>query len=281
MKLLRWGPKGSEKPGVLGSDGKRRDLSGVIGDVDGALLASGLAALKGVDIDSLPLVPESARAAEPVSGVGKFVCIGLNYSDHAAESGQPVPTEPIVFMKATSAIIGPNDDVYLPPNAFKGDWEVELGVVIGTEAKYVPLEKAMDHIAGLVLVNDLSERQFQLERGSQWDKGKGCDTFGPFGPYLVTLDEIPDINNLGLWLDLNGKRVQTGNTRSMVFDCAYLVHYLSQFMSLQPGDIISTGTPPGVGLGMKPQVWLKEGDVITLGIDGLGEQRQNVKRTVI
>lgn len=215
MKLLRWGPKGSEKPGVLGSDGKRRDLSGVIGDIDGALLASGLAALKGVAIDSLPLVPEGARAAEPVSGVGKFVCIGLNYSDHAAESGQPVPTEPIVFMKATSAIIGPNDDVYLPPNAFKGDWEVELGVVIGTEAKYVPLEKAMDHIAGLVLVNDLSERQFQLERGSQWDKGKGCDTFGPFGPYLVTLDEIPDLNNLGLWLDLNGKRVQTGNTRSM------------------------------------------------------------------
>jgi 2-keto-4-pentenoate hydratase/2-oxohepta-3-ene-1,7-dioic acid hydratase in catechol pathway len=280
MKLLRWGPKGSEKPGVLGSDGKRRDLTGVIGDVDGALLASGLAALKGVDIDSLPLAPEDARVAEPVAGVGKFICIGLNYSDHAAESGQPVPTEPIVFMKATSAIIGPNDDVYLPPNAFKGDWEVELGIVIGTECKYVPLEKAMDHVAGLVVVNDLSEREFQLAT-AQWDKGKGCDTFGPFGPYLVTLDEIPDVNNLGLWLDLNGKRVQTGNTKSMVFDCAYLVHYLSQFMSLQPGDIISTGTPPGVGLGMKPQVWLKEGDVITLGIDGLGEQRQDVKRTVV
>ena len=281
MKLLRWGPKGSEKPGVLGSDGKRRDLSGVIADIDGALLGSGLAALKGVDIDSLPLVPDDARAAEPVAKVGKFVCIGLNYSDHAAESGQPVPTEPIVFMKATSAIIGPNDDVYLPPNSKKGDWEVELGVVIGKEAKYVGLDNALDYVAGLVLVNDLSEREFQLEKGSQWDKGKGCDTFGPFGPYLVTLDEAGDINNLGLWLDLNGKRVQTGNTKSMVFDCAYLVHYLSQFMSLQPGDIISTGTPPGVGLGMKPPMYLKEGDVIELGIDGLGTQRQDVKRTVL
>jgi 2-keto-4-pentenoate hydratase/2-oxohepta-3-ene-1,7-dioic acid hydratase in catechol pathway len=281
MKLLRWGPKGSEKPGVLGSDGKPRDLSGVVADIDGALLASGLAALKGVDIDALPPVPAGARQAEPVAKVGKFVCIGLNYSDHAAESGQPVPAEPIVFMKATSAIIGPNDDVYLPPNSQKSDWEVELGAVIGTEARYVPLDKAMDHVAGLVLVNDLSEREFQLERGSQWDKGKGCDTFGPFGPYLVTMDEVADVNDLGLWLDLNGKRMQTGNTRSMVFDVAYLVHYLSQFMSLQPGDIISTGTPPGVGLGMKPPLYLKEGDVITLGIDGLGEQRQNVKRTVL
>jgi 2-keto-4-pentenoate hydratase/2-oxohepta-3-ene-1,7-dioic acid hydratase in catechol pathway len=221
------------------------------------------------------------RIAEPVAKVGKFICIGLNYSDHAAEAGMPEPSEPIIFTKATSAIIGPNDTVLLPPGSTKSDWEVELGVVIGKEARYVALEDAMDHVAGLVVVNDLSEREYQLERGGQWDKGKGCDTFGPFGPWLVTLDEVEDVGNLGLWLDVNGKRMQTGNTKSLIFDVPYLVHYVSQFMSLQPGDIISTGTPPGVGMGMKPPVFLKEGDVITLGIEGLGEQRQEVRATPV
>jgi 2-keto-4-pentenoate hydratase/2-oxohepta-3-ene-1,7-dioic acid hydratase in catechol pathway len=243
------------------------------------VLADGLTALAAIDPASLPQVESSVRIAEPVANVGKFICIGLNYSDHAAEAGMPAPSEPIIFTKATSAIIGPNDTVLLPPNSTKSDWEVELGVVIGKEARYVALENAMDHVAGLVVVNDLSEREYQLERGGQWDKGKGCDTFGPFGPWLVTLDEIEDVGDLGLWLDVNGKRMQTGNTKSLIFDVPYLVHYVSQFMSLQPGDIISTGTPPGVGMGMKPPVFLKEGDVITLGIDGLGEQRQEVRAT--
>jgi 2,4-diketo-3-deoxy-L-fuconate hydrolase len=280
MKLLRYGPLGQEKPGLLDADGKIRDLSGIVADIDGKVL-SDLSAIRAARIDSLPVVPAGVRIAEPVANVGKFLCIGLNYSDHAAESGMPEPSEPIIFMKATSAIIGPNDDVYLPPTAKKGDWEVELGIVIGKEARYVTKEKALDYVAGACVVNDLSEREYQLERLGTWDKGKGCDTFGPFGPYLVTLDEVGDLNSLGLYLDLNGKRVQTGNTSSLIFDVPTLVSYVSQFMSLQPGDVISTGTPPGVGLGMKPPVFLKEGDVMELGIDKLGSQKQTVYRTKI
>jgi 2-keto-4-pentenoate hydratase/2-oxohepta-3-ene-1,7-dioic acid hydratase in catechol pathway len=280
MKLLRYGPKGQEKPGLLDADGKIRDLSGVVKDIDGSVLTD-LSRVRAANAESLPKVAAGARLAEPVARVGKFLCIGLNYSDHAAESGMAEPSEPIIFSKATSAIIGPNDDVYLPPNAKKGDWEVELGIVIGKEARYVSKDRALDHVAGACVVNDLSEREFQLERLGTWDKGKGCDTFGPFGPYLVTLDEVGDLNNLGLWLDLNGKRMQTGNTSSLIFDVPTLVSYVSQFMSLQPGDIISTGTPPGVGLGMKPPVFLKEGDVMELGIDKLGSQKQTVYRTKI
>jgi 2-keto-4-pentenoate hydratase/2-oxohepta-3-ene-1,7-dioic acid hydratase in catechol pathway len=280
MKLLRYGPKGQEKPGLLDDGGAIRDLSGVVKDIDGKVLAD-LSAIRAAKIDSLPVVKAGVRLAEPVANVGKFLCIGLNYSDHAAESGMPEPSEPILFMKATSAIIGPNDDVYLPPTSKKGDWEVELGIVIGKEARYVSKEKALDHVAGACVVNDLSEREYQLERLGTWDKGKGCDTFGPFGPWLVTLDEVGDLNNLGLWLDLNGKRMQTGNTRSLIFDVPTLISYVSQFMSLQPGDIISTGTPPGVGLGMKPPLFLKEGDVMELGIDKLGSQKQTVYRTKI
>jgi 2-keto-4-pentenoate hydratase/2-oxohepta-3-ene-1,7-dioic acid hydratase in catechol pathway len=280
MKLLRYGPKGQEKPGLLDNAGKIRDLSGVVKDIDGKVLAD-LSAIRAAKIDSLPVVADGVRLAEPVANVGKFLCIGLNYSDHAAESGMPEPSEPIIFMKATSAIIGPNDDVYLPPTSKKGDWEVELGIVIGKEARYVSKEKALDYVAGACVVNDLSEREYQLERLGTWDKGKGCDTFGPFGPYLVTLDEVGDLNNLNLWLDLNGKRVQKGSTASLIFDVPTLVSYVSQFMSLQPGDVISTGTPPGVGLGMKPPVFLKEGDVMELGIDKLGSQKQTVYRTKV
>ncbi|QYE34901.1 fumarylacetoacetate hydrolase family protein [Polymorphobacter sp. PAMC 29334] len=278
MKLLRYGPKGQERSGMLDADGGIRCLAGVIGDIDPGVLGTGLAALAGVDVASLPRVDAGVRLAEPVARVGKFICIGLNYRDHAAESGQPVPTEPIIFTKAISAIIGPNDDVVLPPTSAKSDWEVELGVVIGKEARYVSVEDALDHVAGVCVVNDLSEREYQLERGGTWDKGKGCDTFGPFGPYLVTLDEAGDLNALGLWLDVNGERMQTGSTSELIFDVPFIVSYVSRFMSLQPGDIISTGTPPGVGMGKKPQRWLTEGDVITLGIDGLGEQRQAVRR---
>ncbi|OJY71222.1 MAG: 2-hydroxyhepta-2,4-diene-1,7-dioate isomerase [Sphingobium sp. 66-54] len=280
MKLLRYGPKGQEKPGVLDDQGRIRSLAGHVADIDGAVLATGLDAVRALDPASLPLVPdaEAARIAEPVARVGKFLCIGLNYSDHAAEAGQPVPGEPILFTKATSAIMGPNDDIVLPPTSAKSDWEVELGVVIGKEARYVSREQALDHVAGLCVVNDLSEREYQLERAGQWDKGKGCDTFGPFGPWLVTLDEIADIDALGMWLDVNGERMQTGNSATMIFDVPYLVHYVSQFMSLQPGDIISTGTPPGVGMGKTPPRFLQEGDIVTLGIDGLGEQRQQVTR---
>ena len=278
MKLLRYGARGHEQPGVLDSEGQVRSLAGIIPDIDGALLARLPAALAGIDVAALPVVADDVRIAEPVGRVGKFICIGLNYIDHANEAGMAVPTEPIIFMKATSSIIGPNDDVLLPPTSLKSDWEVELGVVIGREARYVSKEAAMDHVAGLVLVNDLSEREYQLERGGQWDKGKGCDTFGPFGPWLVTLDEVADIDNLDLWLDLNGQRVQTGNTDKLIFDVPTVVSYVSQFMSLQPGDIISTGTPPGVGMGMKPPLFLKDGDVMELGITGLGRQRQQVKR---
>ena len=280
MKLLRYGAKGQEKPGILDADGNIRSLAGIVKDIDGGVLAD-LSAIRAADIASLPLVEKGVRIAEPVARVGKFICIGLNYSDHAKESGMPEPAEPIIFMKATSAIIGPNDDVYLPPTAKKGDWEVELGVVIGKEARYVTKENALDHVAGACVVNDLSEREYQLERLGTWDKGKGCDTFGPFGPYLVTLDEVGDLNSLNLWLDVNGKRMQTGSTASLIFDVPTLVSYVSQFMSLQPGDVISTGTPPGVGLGMKPPVFLKEGDVMELGIDKLGSQKQSVKRTKV
>lgn len=277
MKLLRYGFKGQECPGLLDKDGRIRSLVGVVDDIDGDKAT--LAAIRDVAIDSLPVVNAGVRLAEPVAKVGKFICIGLNYSDHAAEAGMPVPAEPIIFMKATSAIIGPDDDVFLPPQSKKSDWEVELGVVIGTEARYVKRDDALDYVAGLCVVNDLSEREYQLERLGQWDKGKGCDTFGPFGPYLVTLDEIEDLSNLGLWLDVNGQRMQAGSTANLIFDVPTLVSYVSQFMSLQPGDLISTGTPPGVGMGKKPPVFLKEGDVVALGIDGLGSQRQSVKRT--
>lgn len=278
MKLLRYGPRGLEQPGLLDDAGHIRSLTDILPDIESTTL-DGLPQLLGkLDVAALPLVDDGVRIAEPVGKVGKFICIGLNYSDHAEEAGLPVPSEPIIFMKATSSIIGPDDDVLLPPPSVKSDWEVELGVVIGREARYITREDAMDHVAGLVLVNDLSEREYQNERGGQWDKGKGCDTFGPFGPWLVTLDEVADIGKLDLWLDLNGKRVQTGNTDKLIFDVPTVVAYVSQFMSLQPGDIISTGTPPGVGLGMKPPLYLKEGDVMELGITGLGTQRQHVKR---
>jgi 2,4-diketo-3-deoxy-L-fuconate hydrolase len=278
MKLFRHGLKGHEKPGIVDAQGRHRDLSGIAPDIGPLLLASGFAALRGVNTASLPEVPAAARLAQPVAAVGKFVCIGLNYKDHAAEAKMKIPAEPIIFMKATSAIIGPNDEVVIPPDSQKSDWEVELGIIIGREARYIPLARALEYVAGVCVCNDLSERHFQTERGGQWDKGKGCDTFGPFGPYLVTLDEAGDLNNLRLWLDVNGERMQTGNTRDMIFDPAFLVHYVSQFMSLQPGDIISTGTPAGVGMGRTPPVFLKEGDQIHLGIDGLGEQRQTVRR---
>ncbi|HEX8415339.1 MAG TPA: fumarylacetoacetate hydrolase family protein [Sphingomicrobium sp.] len=276
MKLLRYGPKGQEKPGLLDAEGRIRSLADHVQEIDGALLSSGLEKLRGIDPSTLPLVEDDVRLAEPVARVGKFICIGLNYSDHAAEAGMPLPAEPIIFMKATSAIIGPNDDVHLPPTSTKSDWEVELGVVIGKEARYVSEADALSHVAGYCVVNDLSEREYQLERGGTWDKGKGCDTFGPFGPLLVTTDEVGDASDLRLWLKVNGQPMQDGSTKSLVFGIAHLVHYVSQFMSLQPGDVISTGTPPGVGMGMKPPVFLKDGDVITLGIDGLGEQRQLV-----
>jgi len=278
MKLLRFGPNGYEKPGLLDSAGRIRDLSGVIDQIDSAHLGQRqLKKLAQVKTESLPLVPGSPRLGVPYIGIGKFIAIGLNFADHAAESGAQVPSEPIVFMKATTCITGPNDDIVIPKNSTKTDWEVELAVVIGTKAQYVGLERALDYVAGYCTVNDVSERQFQLERGSQWDKGKGCDTFGPIGPYLVTRDEVPDPQNLDMWLDVNGERRQRGNTSTMVFGCAHLVSYVSQFMTLMPGDIITTGTPPGVGMGMKPPRYLKNGDVVTLGIAGLGEQRQNVR----
>ena len=278
MKFLRYGPRGAEKPGLLDADGHVRCLSAHIADIDGAFLARRDAIMAGIDLTALPIIAAPGRIAEPVARVGKFVCIGLNYRDHAIEAKMAIPDEPIIFMKATSAIIGPDDDVLLPPGSAKSDWEVELGVVIGTDCRYVGKADAMAHVAGLCVVNDLSEREYQLERGGQWDKGKGCDSFGPFGPWLVTLDEIADVDNLAMWLDVNGARMQTGNTATMIFDVPHIVHYVSQFMSLQPGDIITTGTPPGVGNGRNPPAVLAEGDVITLGIDGLGSQRQHVKR---
>ncbi|HUR89114.1 MAG TPA: fumarylacetoacetate hydrolase family protein [Ramlibacter sp.] len=277
MKLLRYGNPGKEKPGLLDSDGNIRDLSGVVADIGGAQLgAVAMAKLRKANPSKLPLVRGNPRIGCPVNGVGKFIAIGLNYADHAAESGVPIPKEPVVFMKATSCIQGPNDPVMLPRGSTKTDWEVELGIVIGTKARYVAKKDALAYVAGYCVINDVSEREYQLERGPQWDKGKGCDTFGPIGPWLVTPDEIENVQRLDMWLDVNGKRMQKGNTRTMIFDCAKLVSYVSHFMTLMPGDVITTGTPPGVGLGMKPPTYLKRGDVVTLGIQGLGEQRQDV-----
>ena len=277
MKLVRYGNPGKEKPGLIDAQGTLRDLSKVVPDIGPAQLdAAVLAKLAKLDTAKLPAVRGTPRMGCPVAGVGKFVAIGLNYADHAAESGAPIPKEPIVFMKATTCIQGPNDPVMLPKGSVKSDWEVELGVVIGTRARYVTQKAALDHVAGYCTVNDVSEREYQIERGPQWDKGKGCDTFGPIGPWLVTRDEIANVQKLSMWLDLNGKRMQTGNTKTMIFGVAKLVSYVSQFMTLMPGDVITTGTPPGVGLGMKPPLYLKKGDVMTLGIEGLGEQRQVV-----
>jgi 2-keto-4-pentenoate hydratase/2-oxohepta-3-ene-1,7-dioic acid hydratase in catechol pathway len=277
MKLLRYGSPGAERPGMIDAQGLLRDLSGVVADIAGATLLPGsLDKLRRLSPATLPLVSGSPRLGPCVGQVGKFVCIGLNYSDHAAESGMAVPAEPVVFMKATSAICGPNDNVVIPRNSQKTDWEVELGVVIGKEAKYVSEADALSHVAGYCVVNDLSERAFQLEGTGQWVKGKSADTFGPIGPWLVTADEVPNPQNLNLWLEVDGHRYQNGTTGTMVFGVAQLVSYLSRYMSLQPGDIISTGTPPGVGLGHKPPVYLRAGNVMTLGIDGLGEQRQLV-----
>ncbi len=277
MKLLRYGNPGAERPAMLDSEGALRDLSGILSDIAGpSLAAESLERLRKLKPADLPLVAGTPRLGPCVGSVGKFICIGLNYSDHAAESGMAVPTEPVVFMKATSAICGPNDDVIIPRDSVKTDWEVELGVVIGKEARYVKEEDALSYVAGYCVVNDLSERAFQLEGTGQWVKGKSADTFGPIGPWLVTADEVPNPQDLHLWLDVDGHRYQSGSTGTMVFGVAHLVSYLSRFMSLQPGDIISTGTPPGVGLGQKPPVYLRPGNVITLGIDGIGQQRQLV-----
>lgn len=276
MKLLRYGAPGSEKPAILDAEGGVRDLSDHVSDIGGAALTGdGLKKLAAIDPASLPLVADVSRIGPCVAGVGKFICVGLNYADHAAETGNDIPEEPILFMKATSAITGPNDNVIIPRNSVKTDWEVELGVVIGDEARYVSEEDAMSHIAGFCLINDVSEREFQIERGGQWTKGKSADSFGPIGPWMVTRDEIADPQNLKMWLDVDGVSRQNGSTRTMIFSAAFLVHHISQFMSLQPGDIISTGTPPGVGMGQKPEpIFLHAGQTIKLGIDGLGEQQQ-------
>lgn len=275
MKLLRHGPKGQEKPGLIDADGVVRDLSGQIDDIAGdALSDSGLARLAQIDPASLPEVAAGTRLGPCVGRVGKFICIGLNYSDHAAETGAEVPAEPVIFNKWTSAICGPNDDVEIPRGSEKTDWEVELGVIIGKGGRYIDEADAMSHIAGYCVVNDVSEREYQLERCGTWDKGKGCDTFGPLGPWLVTRDEIADPHDLPMWLEVDGKRYQDGSTRTMVFQVPHLVAYLSRFMSLQPGDVISTGTPPGVGMGQNPKVFLKPGQTMRLGIEGLGEQQQ-------
>jgi len=278
MKLLRHGPANKERPGIVDKNGRIRDLSSLVDDIAGdTLTSSSLAKIAAINVSTLPLVEGDVRIGPCVGRVGKFICIGLNYADHAAETGAPIPAEPIVFMKATSAICGPNDHVIQPLGSTKLDWEVELGIVIGATARYVSESEAPHHIAGYCVINDVSERHFQLERGGQWDKGKGCDTFGPIGPWLVTPDEIKDVENLPMWLDVNGRRFQNGSTRTMIFKPHFLVSYLSQFMSLQTGDVISTGTPPGVGLGQKPPLYLQPGDVMELGIEGLGAQRQVVK----
>ncbi|WP_184718635.1 fumarylacetoacetate hydrolase family protein [Caulobacter sp.] len=277
MKLLRYGPVGQEKPGMLDTDGVVRDLSGVVDDIaGGALSPEGLQRLSALDPASLPKVEQPGRIGPCVGRVGKFICIGLNYADHAAESGLPVPVEPVIFTKATSAIVGPDDNVIQPIGSTKLDWEVELGVVIGTETRYVSEGRALDHVAGYCVVNDVSERAFQIDGTGTWDKGKGCDTFGPIGPWLVTKDEVGDAGNLSMWLKVNGQTFQDGSTKTMVFGPAFLVSYVSRFMSLQPGDIISTGTPPGVGMGQKPPRYLVPGDVMELGIEKLGAQRQTV-----
>lgn len=279
MKLCRYGLAGEEKPALLDASGTLRDLSDIISDVNPeSLIPAGLEQLRTIDPETLPLVSGAPRFGPCVAGVGKFICIGLNYRDHADETGAPYPKEPVVFMKATSAIVGPNDAVAIPRNSQKSDWEVELGVVIGKRAKYVSEAEALEYVAGYCVVNDLSEREFQLERGGQWDKGKGCDTFGPIGPYMVTRDEIEDVQNLPLWLTVDGKRYQDGNTQNMIFGVAEIVSYLSQFMSLHPGDIISTGTPAGVGMGQKPEpIYLRPGQTMRLGIEGLGEQEQRTQ----
>ncbi|MGF0539030.1 fumarylacetoacetate hydrolase family protein [Agrobacterium sp. ES01] len=277
MKLMRVGPLGQEKPALLDADGKIRDLSAHVDDIGGtAISPEGLAKIAALDPKSLPELTED-RIGACVAGTGKFICIGLNYSDHAAETGATVPPEPVIFMKATSAICGPNDDVLIPRGSEKTDWEVELGVVIGKTAKYVSEADALDYVAGYCVSHDVSERGFQTERAGQWTKGKSCDTFGPIGPWLVTKDEIADPLNLGMWLTVNGEKMQDGSSKTMVYGIAHVVSYLSQFMSLQPGDVISTGTPPGVGMGMKPQRYLKAGDVVELGIEGLGTQKQTFR----
>ncbi len=277
MKLLRWGERGAERPGLLDEAGTIRDLSSVVPDIAGAVLSdSGLAAIRGVDPAGLPEVPAGTRLGACVGGVGKFMCIGLNFSDHAAETGAQVPSEPILFMKASSAVCGPDDPIIVPRGSQKTDWEVELAVIIGTRAKYVSEAEALAHVAGYAVTNDVSERSFQMDRQGQWTKGKSCDNFGPLGPWLVTRDAVADPQALGMWLSVNGARMQDGSTATMVFGVAALVSYLSQFMTLHPGDVISTGTPPGVGLGLKPPRYLRAGDVVELGIDGLGTQRQQV-----
>ncbi len=277
MKLLRHGPKGQEKPGLLDAQGQVRDLSGVLKDITAhTLTPTGLDKLRALRVADLPVVPQQ-RLAVPWSGMGKFVAIGLNYADHAAESNLPIPKEPVVFMKAVTCAIGCNDPVVLPQGSVKADWEVELGIVIGSRARYVSEADALKHVAGYCVVNDVSEREYQIERGGTWDKGKGCDTFGPTGPWMVTADEVPDPQNLSMWLEVNGKRWQNGNTKTMIFGVAHIVSYVSRFMTLEPGDLITTGTPPGVGMGAKPNpVFLKAGDVMKLGIEGLGQQQQTV-----
>ncbi len=277
MKLLRHGPRGHVRPGVLDAHGKVRDLSALMPDITATTLSpAGLSALRALDVNALPVVPQGTLAV-PWTGMGKFIAIGLNYADHAAESNLPIPKEPIVFMKTTSCAVGCNHDVVLPQGSVKSDWEVELGIVIGTQARYVTEADALKHVAGYCVINDVSEREFQIERGPQWDKGKGCDTFGPIGPWLVTADEVGDPQNLSMWLEVNGHRYQNGNTKTMIFGAASLVSYVSRFMTLYPGDLITTGTPPGVGMGVKPNpVFLKAGDVMRLGIEKLGEQQQKV-----
>ena len=275
MKLLRWGPAGQERPGMLDAAGRIRDLTGLVPDIGGAVLSeAGLAMLRGLDPAHLPVVEGPVRLGPPVAGTGKFICIGLNYADHAAESGMAVPPEPVIFMKATSAICGPDDPIVIPRGSVKTDWEVELAVIIGTKAKYVAQADALAHVAGYAVTNDVSERAFQTERAGQWTKGKSCDSFGQIGPWLVTRDEVADPQALDMWLTVNGETMQKGSTRTMVYGVAHVVSYLSQFMTLHPGDVISTGTPPGVGMGMKPPRYLKPGDVVELGIEGLGRQRQ-------
>jgi len=277
MRLVRYGRPGKEKPGLIDDEGKLRDLSGVIADIDAAVLApKALRKLEKIAHATLPLVRGNPRFGVPVARVGKFICIGLNYSDHAAEAGMAAPQEPIVFMKAISALNGPDDPIMLPQGSKKTDWEVELGIVIGARAQYVSEADALKFVAGYTVVNDVSERAYQLERGGQWDKGKGCDTFGPVGPWLVTQEDIYDVQDLDLYLELNGKRMQTGNTSTMIFTVAQIVSYLSKFMTLEPGDVIATGTPPGVGMGRKPQRFLKKGDTLRLGIAGVGEQQAEV-----
>ncbi|MBI3525515.1 MAG: fumarylacetoacetate hydrolase family protein [Betaproteobacteria bacterium] len=275
MKLVRYGPRGHEKSGMIDADGRLRDLSSIVADIGwNELSPAGLKRLRALRPASLPLVRGKPRLGVPFTGISKFLGIGLNYRDHAEEAGMPIPAEPILFMKATTCINGPSDPILLPPGSLKTDWEVELGIVIGSETRHVPEAQALDHVAGYCVINDVSERAYQLERGGQWDKGKGCDSFGPIGPWLVTRDEVPDPQNLRLWLEVNGQRMQDGNTSKMIFGCAEIVSYLSRFLTLLPGDVIATGTPPGVGMGMKPPRFLRAGDQLRLGIEGLGEQAQ-------